>query len=75
MLTARNKARTAQKAISVEEENRYINVKRSMCAVKHTLDERRKIKALIKKEEEEAIALEEVRAVRTAARAKRLGQL
>ncbi len=51
MLSARNKSRTAQRPVTQLDENRYINVKRSMAGIKHCLDERKKIKYMIKGEE------------------------
>lgn len=51
LLSARNKLRTAQKRTTPLEEQRYINVKRSMAAIKHTLDERKKIRNFLQEKE------------------------
>lgn len=59
LLSARNKLRTAQKRVTPLEEQRYINVKRSMAAIKHTLDERKKIRTMLAEEAAVAAAAEE----------------
>ena len=42
-MSEREKARRTQRPINATEENRYIKVKRSMAAIKITLNEREKI--------------------------------
>ena len=59
LLTARNKLRTAQKRTPPLEEQRYINVKRSMAAIKHTLDERKKIRNLLNGQSVEGTSVSE----------------
>lgn len=51
LLSEKQKIRRAQRPYTQLEENRYMNVKRSMAAIKFVLDERKKIAKLIASEE------------------------
>ena len=50
LLTTKEKSRTTGRPFSPMDEYRYSKVKRSMAAIKHVLDERKKIEKLIAEE-------------------------
>lgn len=57
LLSEREKQRRARRPVTSVDENRYINIKRSMGAIKFVLGERKKIDAIIRKENEETTDL------------------
>jgi hypothetical protein len=53
LLSEREKARSARRPVMRLDENRYINVKRAMGAIKFVLGERKKIDAIVNKLKQE----------------------
>lgn len=55
LLTIREKNRRLSSPMTRQDENRYIRVKRSMGAIKFVLNERKKIDALIRNQEQSTL--------------------
>ena len=52
LLSMKERTRKMQRPVTAIEESRYISVKRSMAGIKCVLSERRKIRNVLKKDEE-----------------------